>query len=44
MDKKDKVLSDFINHVKKSPILNALKDKVDQVAIQTANLSMNQSV
>lgn len=36
MDKKDKVLSDFINHVKKSPILNALKDKVDQVAIQTA--------
>ena len=37
MEKKDKVLSDFINHIKKSPILNALKDKVDQVAIQTAS-------
>ena len=38
MDKKESILNDLINHVKKSPILNSLKEKVDQVAIQTANL------
>ena len=42
MDKKESILNDLINHVKKSPILNSLKEKVDQVAIQTANLKHDQ--
>jgi hypothetical protein len=28
----------LINHVKKSPVLNALKDTVEQIALKTSNL------
>jgi hypothetical protein len=37
-EKTEKYLSDFINHIKKSPVLNALKDTVEQVALKTSNL------
>lgn len=37
-EKTEKSLSDLINHVKKSPVLNALKDTVEQIALKTSNL------
>ena len=37
-EKTEKSLSDLINHVKKSPVLNALKDTVEQIALKTSIL------
>ena len=37
-ESKENNVINLINHLKKSPVLNALKDKVEQIAVQTASL------
>lgn len=37
-EKTENSFSDLINHIKKSPVLNALKDTVEQIALTTSNL------
>lgn len=37
-ESKENNVINLINHLKKSPVLNALKDKVEQFAVQTSSL------